>query len=107
MNKHTPGPWKVHRSELLGGFSAITDASGKYILFSPLHDFADQLDTHYADIDLVAAAPDMLAASKTVCLAAANVVRESAGKPLEQPVRDLLADILLMTAAIAKAEGDS
>ena len=95
MSGHTPGPWKVHRSELLGGFSAITDANGEYILFSPLHvsplhDSTDQLDTHLADMDLAAAAPDLLDLLKTI-------ENDSGQVPEWLWIR--------IQAAIAKAEG--
>ena len=78
MPKHTPGPWEVRNL-------AVWAAGGK-VLDSPGGDL-DQID---ADLQLAAAAPDLLAACERLVFGGLNIA----------------ADYEQARAAIAKARGE-
>lgn len=95
MTGHTPGPWS--RSWVYGGIRHL-NKNVDYDAFWFPDDGEDQeaanipnVRNHEADADLIAAAPDLLAALRTV---------RDALAPLKRP--DLWR---LVDAAIAKAEG--
>ena len=86
MSKHTPGPWIVNAEQVFGNgykIAAVNDAG---------HNWQE-------DRDLIAAAPDLLAALKGI-VAGVNDAHDS--RPLIRA-----AEVRAARAAIAKAEGAS
>lgn len=84
---HTPGPWHVD------GVEIIADG-GRCIVW----ELGQSLEDRTADAALIAAAPDLLAALKTI---AANSDEENEWDAVEK----LHANLAAAEAAIAKAEG--
>src|SRR5260221_9846066 len=99
--KHTPGPWKVYHAALRPQFSSNkiieiqSDHAKAIVQWMGFDDSDRSKKTHLANAQLMAAAPDMLAALKAV---APIVAREGDGEA-EQAAYDALC------VAIAKAEG--
>lgn len=81
MNKHTPGPWSAT--------GALVTAQGIAVALVILP--SDTLDQQIADADLIAAAPDLLAALE-MALVECSALTSTEGYPA-------------MKAAIAKARG--
>jgi hypothetical protein len=100
MSKHTPGPWTVVQD---------TGAEDDYYVITEKEDVLATGLTE-ADADLIAAAPDLLAALQNIMgMAQAHVnrakaLRHNKGKPV---VEAMEADLAAARAAIAKAEGAS
>lgn len=96
MSKHTPGPWRVARTTVVGRSIIVSDG------IEPT-DVAETWDTRHeyaeANAILIAAAPDLLAA----CEAAEAELREYHADAPESEQR-LVAPVLgLLRAAIVKA----
>lgn len=105
MSKHTPGPWSVDGVWRTGGLAigATDTADGQ--LFQVCEVFGIDHETHHdershANANLIAAAPDLLAALKAV--RTQYIDDHSIAIPEEQHTDQLLVQI---DAAIAKAEG--
>jgi hypothetical protein len=100
---HTPGPWRIYRNKHNGTFLLSGGDKSKNQCFPVLH-ASDSTNTEYmsnpspANANLIAAAPDMLEALKST-LAELCFLRDEIGSGLDD-------QILLIKAAIAKAEGN-
>jgi hypothetical protein len=93
--KHTPGPWKP-----AGKYAThIIDANGRMIADAP-HPNGMTSCEGYANRDIIAAAPDLLAALKTMCSLMANGCGELTRLPFTW--REAFDEA---ESAIAKAEG--
>jgi len=96
---HTKGPWKVLENARGNGKICVTTANG-----APVHAVLCEIDirsigTDYlirlANANLIAAAPDMLAALQEIALLAAEIKRSHAANVITIKARE----------AIRKAEG--
>lgn len=96
MNKHTPGPWYAYPNVLqVADKKYWFDDNGSRHGDTPnwVIDCINISDTH-----LIAAAPDLLAALQSACLALEQLIDIEAGSPAAFTVAKA-------RAAIAKAEG--
>lgn len=98
MSKHTPGPWEIKEADTSIG------AEWYRILGHGERGMVDVAETpyrHEGNARLIAAAPDLLAAAKTLLDVLANEREDLPSSDAVGDARDAL------RAAIAKAEGKS
>lgn len=92
---HTPGPWRVYNPSRSGHYSTAkitSEADGHDV--AALIPNGKNSERHVANLRLIAAAPDLLAALKAL-----HHQCDYMGAPADHP------DMLAAAAAIAKAEG--
>lgn len=97
---HTPGPWKAEEQDIYGNYN------GKYQLLATAHkeekgkNTVDDGQEAWANADLIASAPDLLAAAKDVITWDKNV------RKIDGDNFGIQKDVInFLEAAIAKAEG--
>lgn len=104
MGIPTPGPWIADENEDGRGFTTIRRADG-----TPTGDIeAPEIATVYAaiDADLIAAAPELLAALKTALPYAQKVAATAPTEPARiERQRKAVKAVSAICAAIAHAEG--
>ena len=93
MSEHTPGPWKILESD-----SRMEICSDDYGYIAGVTLVPDTpRETVRADFDLIAAAPDMLAAL--------NIAEMILSHSNRLPLEGYDSDMVVIRKAIAKAEG--
>lgn len=92
--RHTPGPWFEYDPDFLGSAVAVRDEMGVRVLARMNHGAENATEEHRANANLIAAAPDLLAA----CV---ELIRGDGTSDSMQRAIDLA------RSAIAKAEGRS
>lgn len=100
--KHTPGPWEWWTSNSFLRLSSQGGKDGGVIDSYKMSDGHTSLSVKYADMSLIAAAPDLLEA----CLRARNQFYAAGYEPKAgsmNPTECLLAQLI---AAISKATGE-
>ena len=102
MSKHTPGPWVV----VDGHYSCFKEVSGLSFKISAVMWASDLTDADYdkrsADLNLIAAAPDLLAALQNI----ANYNSQTHPDSRDQ-AQILDENARIARAAIAKATGET
>ena len=105
--KHTPGPWAVIDAGPTNDHkdSRICDDSGDILAVVRGRDVPDSI--HIANASLIAAAPDLLAACKSVGITPAALDRMLVATPRMTAVHISLTvdQVRVIYAAIARAEG--
>jgi hypothetical protein len=104
--KHTPGPWVVW--DYAGHTVGIVSYDGEPLAVAEVVDYGDMVDPAQmrADANLIAAAPDMLAALKAFEAEFADVITTDSALPGTDAVDAVCYLWPTIKAALAKARGD-